>query len=135
MNGFAFWTTLQPDSYGGHWMKVEPSVSDGAKAKAGDSVELDIAPMPIEPEPEVPDDLQQALNASPAAMATWLDTTPLARRDWVTWMIQAKKAETRTKHIVKMIDMLSKGKRRICCFDRAGVVTKAFVCPTAAEDE
>lgn len=134
MNGFAFAATLQPDSEGGHWLKVESAWSDGAHARPGDDVDLEISPAKVEPEPEVPDDLRQALSAAPAALAVWADTTPIARRDWITWMSQGKTARTRSIRIGKMIDMLSKGKRRVCCFDRSGQASKAFCCPTAADD-
>jgi hypothetical protein len=134
LNGFRFAATLEPDSEGGHWLKVKPSWTAGANARAGDTVELEIAPVKVEPEPEVPDDLRIALSASPAAMAVWNDTTAIARRDWITWIGQGKLAQTRIIRIEKMIDMLSHGKRRVCCFDRSGQASKAFCCPTPAED-
>ena len=134
MNGVAFAATLQPDNEGGHWLKVEPSWSEAANARPGDEVDLEISPVKVEPEPEVPDDLGKALSATPAALAVWNDTTPIARRDWITWMTQGRRAETRLIRIEKMIDMLSKGKRRVCCFDRSGIVSKAFCCPVAADE-
>jgi len=134
INGFAFIATLQPDSEGGHWLKVERGWMEGAHAQIGAEVGLEISPARVEPEPEVPDDLRKALAASPAAFAVWNDTTAIARRDWITWMGQGKLAETRVIRINKMIDMLSKGKRRVCCFDRSGMASKAFCCPVAAED-
>ena len=134
MNGFAFAATLQPDSEGGHWLKVEPAWSAGAHARPGSEVELEIAPVKLEPEPEVPEDLRAALATAPAAFSVWNDTTAIARRDWITWMTQGKRAETRLIRIEKMIDMLSNGKRRVCCFDRSGLASKAFCCPVADED-
>jgi hypothetical protein len=134
MNGHPFTATLQPDSEGGHWLKVEPTLSAAANARPGGEVDVEISPARVEPEPEVPDDLREALSVAPAALAVWSDTTPIARRDWITWMTQAKRAETRLIRIEKMIDMLSKGKRRVCCFDRSGLASKAFICPAAAED-
>jgi len=135
MNGFGFVAVLQPDSYGGHWLKVEPALGEGAKARPGDDVDVEIAPAKFDPEPEVPDDLNQALLAAPAALEVWRDTTPAARRDWITWMGQGKKAETRLIRLEKMIDMLSKGKRRVCCYDRSGMASKAFCCPVPADDD
>lgn len=132
LNGFPFVAVLQPDSEGGHWLKVESAWCEGANAQPGDEVELVISPAKVELEPEVPADLADALSASPAAMAVWRDTTPIARRDWITWMGQGRKAETRTIRINKMIDMLSHGKRRVCCFDRSGMASKAFICPVEA---
>jgi len=133
MNGFAFAATLEPDSHGGHWLRVEPAWGEGAKAEPGDDVDFEISPSRVEPEPDVPDDLREALAAAPAALAVWADTTAIARRDWITWMSQGKLAETRRIRIEKMIDMLAKGKRRVCCFDRSGMASKAFCCPDAAD--
>ncbi len=135
LNGFPFAATLEPDSEGGHWLKVKRAWSEGAGVKAGEQVHLEIEPAKVEPEPDAPDDLRQALASAPAALETWNDTTAIARRDWITWMGQAKKPETRLKHIAKMIDMLSHGKRRVCCFDRSGMATKAFQVPTPAEED
>jgi len=134
INGIAFAATLQPNNEGGHWLKVESSWSAAANARPGSDVVLELSPAQVEPEPDVPDDLRAALEAAPAASAVWNDTTPIARRDWITWMTQGKKAETRLIRIGKMIDMLSKGKRRVCCFDRSGMASKAFYCPVAADD-
>lgn len=35
---------------------------------------------------KLPADLRQALAASPQAMATWDDVTPLARNEWICWV-------------------------------------------------
>ena len=134
LNGHPFATTLQPDSEGGHWLKVEADWNFDSKVNPGETVELIVSPALVEPEPKVPDDLRQALAASPAAFATWNDTTAIARRDWITWMGQGRKAETRIIRINKMIDMLSHGKRRVCCYDRSGQASKAFCCPVPADD-
>ena len=132
VNGCPFSATLEPDSEGGHWLKVEPVWREGAKAQPGTDVDLTIHPASVEPEPEVPEDLRKALAAAPAALAVWEDTTAVARRDWITWMSQGKQAATRQIRMGKMIDMLSNGKRRVCCFDRSGMASKAFSCPVAA---
>lgn len=133
LNGFAFQTTLQPDGEGGHWLKVEPELSDKAGVKPGDLLDLEIVPAAVEPEPEVPEDLQDALSRFPGSQAVWLDITPIARRDWIQWLTSGKKAETRTIRLEKMMDMLAKGKRRICCFDRSGKFSGGITCPTPAD--
>jgi hypothetical protein len=134
MDGFAFVATLEPDSEGGHWLKVLPAWTEGANAVPGDLVEFVMAPAKVEPEPEVPEDLSAALEENPQASTVWNDTTAMARRDWITWLGQGKQAVTRQIRLGKMMDMLSHGKRRVCCFDRSGMASKAFVCPTPAED-
>lgn len=128
LDGTPFRGTLQPDGQGSHWLKVPPELS----AKAGEAVELAIAPMAEEPEPEVPEDLRLALESADAkAREVWAKITPLARRDWIHWVVSPKKAETRAKRIASACDMLSKGKRRPCCFDRSGMYGNSLCAPEA----
>jgi uncharacterized protein YdeI (YjbR/CyaY-like superfamily) len=89
----------------------------------------------VEPEPEIPADFAAALTeATPSARETWAAITPLARRDWVFWIVSGKKAETRARRIVVALDKLAKGDRRPCCFDRTGMFDKSLT-PPLAEDE
>lgn len=134
-NGHSFAATLKPDGDGGHWLQVEPTLSEAAGAAAGDVVEIEIAPAAVEPEPSVPDDVRVALEAAgPKAMETWRSITPMARRDYIAWIVSGKKAETRVKRIEVACDKLSKGNRRPCCYDRSGKFDKSLSCPIA-EDE
>lgn len=130
--GQPFQATLEPDGRGSHWLRVEPALCGAAAVEAGHDVEVVIAPRAQEPEPQVPDDLEQALQANAQALATWRDITAVARRDWIQWITSGKKAETRGKRIASACDMLAKGKRRACCFDRSGIYSKAFAAPEAA---
>lgn len=134
LNGAAFQATLEPDGEGGHWLKVDRELQERAGAEVGDSVTLEIAPVTEEPEPTVPTDLRKALADAPdKAREVWSDITPVARRDWIKWITSGKKAETRAIRIDKACDMLAKGKRRACCFDRSGMYDKSLSCPVADE--
>ena len=84
-----------------------------------------------EPEPEVPADVITALHACPEALATWQQTTPLARLDWVHWIVSAKQTKTRAKRIGDACEMLAEGHKRVCCFDTSGFYSKAFSAPRA----
>jgi len=131
-HGVAFRATLEPDGQGGHWLKVDRGLREAAGAEAGDVVRLEIAPVAEEPEPRVPSDLRKALAAAPpGARKVWSDITPLARRDWIHWIVPARQAETRTRRIRTACDMLAKSKRRPCCFDRSGMYAKRLGCPVA----
>lgn len=134
-NGRPLLTTLEPDGEGGHWLKVDRTLPAAAGAAAGDVVTLEIAPVEQEPEPTVPADLKKALAAAPAkTRAVWADITPAARRDFIHWITSGKKAETRVKRIATACDMLAKGKRRPCCFDRSGMYDKSLSCPVADDE-
>ncbi|KKW11535.1 MAG: hypothetical protein UY50_C0011G0011 [Parcubacteria group bacterium GW2011_GWA2_49_9] len=65
---------------------------------------------------KMPDDFQKALSGAPAAQAVWETITPLARNEWVCWIISGKKAETRSIRIRKGISKLKGGMRRPCCW-------------------
>ena len=43
----------------------------------------------------VPEDLRKALIADRVALSRWEDITPLARYEWICWVMDAKKPETR----------------------------------------
>src|SRR5437660_5108193 len=64
----------------------------------------------------LPTDLRKALAASRVAKAQWRDLTPLARRDFISWIDSAKQSETRRRRIEKARSMLAAGKRRPCCY-------------------
>jgi Bacteriocin-protection, YdeI or OmpD-Associated/Domain of unknown function (DUF1905) len=137
INGLAFRATLEPDGQGGHWLKVDRTMCKAAGAEAGDIVTLEVAPVAPdqEPEPKVPADLRKALATSQQkAKEVWSDITPIARRDWIHWIVSAKQAETRARRIRTACDMLAKGKRRPCCFDRSGMYDKSLSCPIADDE-
>src|SRR5213080_1467689 len=69
-----------------------------------------------ESEPRVPTDLHKALAATPVAKAQWRDLTPIARRDFISWIDSAKQPETHKRRIEKACSMLAAGKRRPCCY-------------------
>ncbi len=64
----------------------------------------------------VPLDLRRVLIASPKALSAWEHLTPLARNEWICWVLWPKKAETRSPHIERLQSELLEGKRRPCCW-------------------
>jgi uncharacterized protein YdeI (YjbR/CyaY-like superfamily) len=73
-------------------------------------------PKPAGEELRLPTDLRKALAAPPMAKAQWRDLTPIARRDFISWIDSAKQPETRKRRIEKACSMLAAGKRRPCCY-------------------
>jgi hypothetical protein len=131
INGHPFRAVLQPDGQKSHWLAVTAAMLKGADASAGDIVLLDIAPSKKELETRLPADLRKALAAAPQAKALWSQITPVARRDWIQWIVSAKQAVTRARRIDNACDMLGSGKKRVCCFDRSGFYSKTMSAPKA----
>ena len=65
---------------------------------------------------KVPADLRKVLTASPRTLAAWEDITPLARNEWICWIEEAKKPETRNRRIERTRTELIEGMRRPCCW-------------------
>lgn len=65
---------------------------------------------------KVPQDLRALLCSDAAALAAWVDLTPLARNEWICWIEIAKKQETRDRKLVRIREDLLAGKRRPCCW-------------------
>jgi hypothetical protein len=65
---------------------------------------------------EVPADLRVALISDQKALAAWEDLTPLARNEWICWVISVKKPETRKEHVERTRTELKEGVRRPCCW-------------------
>jgi hypothetical protein len=64
----------------------------------------------------VPLDLRRILLSNARVLAAWEDLTPLARNEWICWVLSPKKAETRSQHIERVRSELLEGKRRPCCW-------------------
>lgn len=65
---------------------------------------------------KMPVDLQKALASNKAALLIWQDLTPLARNEWICWVISVKRDETRKDHVRRTVIELKEGKRRPCCW-------------------
>ena len=64
----------------------------------------------------IPIDVKKVVGSIPVVHEVWEDITPLARNEWICWIEDAKKSETRNRRIRIMSENLAKGKRRPCCW-------------------
>ncbi len=64
----------------------------------------------------LPKDLRAALLGNAEALAAWRDITPLARNEFICWVTEAKKPETRERRIRRTGEELEEGMRRPCCW-------------------
>ena len=60
----------------------------------------------------VPQDLRAALDANAAAAATFDSFPPSAQREYVEWVTEAKRDETRVKRLAQAVEWMAEGKRR-----------------------
>lgn len=64
----------------------------------------------------LPADLNKAIKSNSKADDLWKDITPLARNEWICWVISGKKEDTRSIRIRKAISKMKTGMRRPCCW-------------------
>ena len=61
-------------------------------------------------------DLQAALVSDPDVLALWRGLTPLGRNEFICWVEDAKRPETRRRRIERTREELLEGKARPCCW-------------------
>jgi hypothetical protein len=82
-----------------------------AGVAAADQVDVSIEPDTTPREVEVPADLAEALAKDDAARATFDGLSYTHRKEWVRWVEEAKKADTRATRLTKTVEALHAGKR------------------------
>lgn len=72
------------------------------------------SPRAAKPKPEipVPDDFGSALDAVPQARAFFDTLARSYRREYLEWIVEAKRPATRTKRIATAVEWLAEGKKR-----------------------
>lgn len=73
-----------------------------------------------EPRPrlDMPDDFAAALADSPAAQAHYAAFSPSKQRDYLEWVLEAKRSDTRQRRIAQAVAWLAEGKSRHWQYER-----------------
>jgi len=79
----------------------------------GDEIQVTVEPDLEERVIEIPKDLMKELKKDKEAKAFFDKLSYTHRKEYVNWVTEAKKAETRQSRIIKTIEMLKKGKRGV----------------------
>lgn len=111
INGFEFRTRLAV--YGGQPMVgVSKANRAGAGIDIGDAFDVLIAVDTAPREIAVPPDLAEALAEEPAAAGTFDRLSFSHRREYVQWITEAKRPETRARRVADALERLRAGKPR-----------------------
>ncbi len=65
---------------------------------------------------KIPKDLKEVLTSNSKLAEKWNDLTPIARNEWICWVMYVKKVETRENHIKRLKEEILDGQRRPCCW-------------------
>jgi len=89
--------------FAGMIQRAAALIDAGAKPVRNKSVKSPIA---------MPDDLAAALAGNPAAQASYDAFPPSAQREYLEWVTEAKRPETRAKRLAQAVEWMAEGKRR-----------------------
>ena len=108
VGGYSYRTTVAPMS-GSYFVPLAAEHREAAGVQAHQEVdvdiELDLAPRVV----ELPDDLSTAMDHAARSAFDGLATSH--KKEWVRWVTDAKKPETRTARIEKTVEGLRAGKK------------------------
>jgi Bacteriocin-protection, YdeI or OmpD-Associated/Domain of unknown function (DUF1905) len=108
LGGYGYRTTVAPMG-GAFWIPLAAEHREAAGVQAGQEidvrVELDTAPR----ETPLPEDLAAALDDGARAFFDGL--APSHRKEWVRWVEEAKKPETRATRVEKTAEALRAGRK------------------------
>ncbi len=88
----------------GYIKKAMQLNEDGVKAPRATSKQ--------KPAPRVPDDLAAALKKNRKAAATFAAFSPTNQREYIEWISEAKREETRAKRVATAVEWMAEGKIR-----------------------
>jgi hypothetical protein len=108
VGGHSYRTTVAPYS-GSFFIPLAAEHREAAGVQAGEEVTVDLDLDTAPREVPVPDDLAAAMDD--AARSTFDGLAFTHRREWVRWVEEAKRPQTRTTRIEKTVESLQAGKK------------------------
>ena len=70
------------------------------------------------PPPETPEDLVAALRKNKPAQTTFDAFPPSCKREYIEWIVEARRPETRAKRLAQALEWMGAGKRRNWKYER-----------------
>ena len=109
VNGYTYRSTVAP--MGGEFLlPLNRENRAGASVRAGDVVEVTLERDDEPRAVDVPDDLSAALVSEPKALRAFEGLSYSHKREYVQWITEAKRAETRARRVGQALQRLREGK-------------------------
>jgi hypothetical protein len=106
INGFAFRTSLFPDTRGGFYLLVNRAMQEGAKSRLGDTAAFHLEPDLDPREAELPDELAVLLDEEPGLREWYGTLTEYMRREIGKWVMGVKSDAARMRRAEQMAERL-----------------------------
>jgi uncharacterized protein YdeI (YjbR/CyaY-like superfamily) len=96
---------------GSHYLVVAKNIRDQIKKSVGDAVRVSLELDLEERQVDIPDDLRRALETQPEAREAFEKLSYSHQKNYVDWILNAKREETRCSRIEKALFLLAQGKK------------------------
>jgi uncharacterized protein YdeI (YjbR/CyaY-like superfamily) len=91
----------------GYYRQAAELILSGQRTKS-----LERTAKSTKPAPEVPTELATALKKNKAAAKVFADFSASCQREYVDWITEAKRAETKAKRVAQAVEWIAEGKQR-----------------------
>jgi hypothetical protein len=106
LEGHPFWVAAQPMGDGNHWVTVNRDMRAEMGLVGDEEVEAVFVRAGGPPELAVSDDLQRALESHPEAGAIFERMSHNHRKEYIRWISEAKRPETRARRAKQAVDRI-----------------------------
>lgn len=111
LNGHAFRGLAMPHGDGSHYVVVNKSIRDVIGVSAGGRMKVrltaDLSPRHV----EMPEELQRAFRGHKTARQVFEHLSYSHQKEYVDWILAAKREETRARRVEKALEMMAAGDR------------------------
>lgn len=112
INGIEFRSSLTPRGDGKHYMVVSKSIQESAGISKGDLIHVIMEPDADERQVEIPEIIQEVFKKNEEAGKTFEKLSYTRRKDFVDYILDAKKESTRDKRISQMLEEIEKLRKK-----------------------
>ena len=110
-NGAEYRGSLAPMGMEYHLLGIRKEIRNKIKKDIGDTIEVEVI-QDLEPRiVEVPKDFQNELNKNKTAKEIFEKFAYTHRKEYVRWIVEAKKEETRIRRIKRAIEMIAQNQK------------------------
>lgn len=111
LNGVAFRGSLLPNGDGTHSMPLDKELRARVKAVPGEEIAVLLERDDAHRTVTVPPELTEALKPAKHLRDAFAKLSYSSQKEFVDWIVQAKKAETRARRVEKTLELIAAGKR------------------------
>ncbi len=106
LQGHPFWVAAQPMGDGNHWVTVNRQMRAGMGLAGDEEVVTVFVQAAGPPALTVPEELERALESRPDARALFEGMSHNHRKEYINWVGEAKRAETRSRRASEAMDRI-----------------------------